>query len=146
MKKIILSCLIIMMCFLLTGCGGEGIGKVNYKVFDDVTETKEDNGKLETGNKWESKRYVAKGLVLTVTKYEDRDLSLGIAKSEGIEKKKINSRTFYYKETKIDDEFVLNQYYTQVGKDAYLFAFTYKDSKDNAEKVSAVLESVEAKK
>ena len=145
MKKIIISCLIIMMCFLLTGCGAEGVGKVTYKVFDNVTETKEENGKLETGNKWESKKYVSKGLVLTVTKYEDRDLSLGIAKTDGIKTKKINGRKFYYKVTEIEGIY-LGQYYTQVKEDAYLFAFTYKKSDANEKAVNDLLESIEVKK
>ena len=151
MKKIIVCLIIILSVFMITGCEtgknkNNSFQKMTYNELKGIKQVKEDSGKLDTGEKWQSVRYVTDEMVLSIICYEDRDMSKGISLRKGLKDKKINGINYKYSEMKVKEDRVFDQYYTQVGKDTYYISVTYEKNDKVKEKLNNFLKSIEIKK
>lgn len=147
MKRIIVGLVIILSFFLLTGCSSseKKLDKVSFEI-DGVKKTEKTSGKLETGEKWEKNRYTLDGMVVSIIRFEDRNMKKGIDYREDLKEKKINNITYKYSEEDVDGKRVFCQYYTQVDKDVYYISATYEKNDSNKEKFENLLKSVVVKK
>ncbi len=151
MKKLIGCLIIVLSVFLLTGCEtgknkNNSFQKMSFDELKGIKKVKEDSGKLDTGEKWQSVRYVTDDMVLSIFCYEDRDMSKGISLRQDLKDKKINNINYKYSQMKVKEDRLFDQYYTQVGKDTYHISVTYEKNDQTKEKLDNFLKSITIKK
>ena len=132
----IIICILVILSFRKDPYSGkQSIDKFYYSKPEGVKKEDTDKGTLESGVKWNSVQYTMKGFILYVTRYQNRSVENGVAKTGKLKDKTIKGVAYKYSEEKIDEEFTLKRYYTQVGNDTYAIMAVYKASKENDEKL-----------
>ena len=147
MKKFLLCLLVVLSFFMVTGCnshnGKKKMGNIYFAELKDVKKTDSDKGKLESGKKWNSVRYVLDGMAVSVVRYENQKIDVVIGNQSNIETRKIEDLEYKYREFELDSETIMSQYYIQKGDDTYYISATYKNTDANKKVFESFLESIE---
>ncbi len=151
MKKIFICLVLIVSIFIITGCGKEdskntSFQKMSFDALKGIKTTKTDSGTLDTGEKWQSVRYVTDNMILSIICYEDRDMNGGINLKAGYKDKKISGIKYKYNEMTVKDDRVFAQYYTQVDKDTYYISVTREKNDKSKEKLDKFMKSIKIEK
>ena len=139
----IILCILAVLSFRKNPYSGkQSIDRFYYNKPAGVKKEDTDSGTFESGIKWNSVQYTMKGFILYVTRYQNRSVENGVAKTGKLKDKTIKGVAYKYSEEKLDEEFTLKRYYTQVENDTYAIMAVYKTSKENDEKLEEFLSSI----